>query len=191
MVNLNLVTNLNQVKQNLSQYNKELQEDKMTIRPNSIQQWYYIMDLDMFGPSRYIGYQDIDINKYNLSNMLDGGKTTKALSKWFNVCNDLDIYEKITDKLIDYLSSYNMDVRRNSNKQPSFKLNLLQEDLPKLKQLYLYEKVVIDKGQCQTCNKSFWRNRFMHMKTAVHFVLENVCQKGSSMNMVHLIIFIL
>jgi len=137
---------------------------EMTLRPNGVQQWYYMMELDIFGPSRYIGYQEIDINKYNRAYSLDGGKTTYALSEWFVVCDSPDLIEKITDKLVGYLSQSNMDVRRNSNKQPSFKLNFLQDDIPKLKKLYLSEKVVIDNGKCQTCNKSFWEEPFHALK---------------------------
>lgn len=81
MVTLNLVTDIEQVKRNIIQYNKELQEDQMNIRPNAIQQWYYIMELDMFGPSRYIGYQNVDIERYNNAFSLDGGKITYAMKK--------------------------------------------------------------------------------------------------------------
>ncbi|MBO1626146.1 hypothetical protein [Bacillus arachidis] len=161
MGRLDLVTNIEQVKRNIIQYNKELQENKMTIRPNFIQQWYYIMELDMFGPSRYIGYQNVDILQYRDCHNLDGGKTTYAMKKWFDLYEEPILFEKISDKLIDYLAQFDLDVRRNPEKLPSFQLNLLKEDIPKLEQLYLSNEVLIaETTVCQNCHKSFHEEPF-------------------------------
>ncbi|MEK4713573.1 hypothetical protein [Sporosarcina sp. FSL K6-5500] len=157
---LNLVTNLDQIKQNLKQYNHELQNGEMTLRTNGVQQWYYMMELDLFGPSRYIGYEGVTIHKHSQAFELHGGKTTSALNKWFQLCDDPELLLKITDKLLDHLSQLDMDVRRNKEEQPVFKLNLLKEDIPKLKKLYLTEKIIVDDSSCHTCHKPFYKEPF-------------------------------
>ncbi|QIC47155.1 hypothetical protein GAG94_08525 [Lysinibacillus sphaericus] len=165
MVRLQLVTNLEQVKQNLQQYNLELQNRQMSLNTSGVQQWYYIHELDLFGPSRYIGYADITIQKHERASYLNGGETTQALSKWFKKCDNLELYDKITNKLIDYLSQFDMDVRRNGKTRfPSFKLNLLKEELPKLEALYVYSDNLDEKAPeqtiCQTCQKHFFEEPF-------------------------------
>ncbi|WP_391203254.1 hypothetical protein [Psychrobacillus sp. L4] len=157
---LNLVTNLDQIKQNLKQYNHELQNGEMTLRTNGVQQWYYMMELDLFGPSRYIGYEGVTIHKHSQAFGLDGGETTRALNKWFQLCDDPELLLKITDKLVDHLAQLDMDVRRNKEEQPVFKLNLLKEDIPKLKQLYLTEKIIVDDSNCHTCHNPFYKEPF-------------------------------
>lgn len=165
MVRLQLVTHIDQVKQNLHQYNSELQNGQMSLNTNGVQQWYYIHELDLFGPSRYIGYADVTIKKHERAWSLNGGKTTQALNKWFKRCDDPELCDKITDKLIDYLSQFDMDVRRNgTTRQPSFKLNLLKEEIPKLEALYLtsntQQEVIAEQTHCQTCQKTFYKEPF-------------------------------
>lgn len=145
MVRLQLVTHIDQVKQNLQQYNSELQNGQMSLNTNGVQQWYYIHELDLFGPSRYIGYADVTIKKHERAFSLSGGKTTQALNKWFKRCDDPELYDKIADKLIDHLSQFNMDVRRDGKtRQPSFKLNLLKEEVSKLEEIYLNSNIQKD-----------------------------------------------
>ena len=165
MVHLQLVTHIDQVKQNLQQYNSELQNGQMSLNTNGVQQWYYVHELGLFGPSRYIGYADITIQKHERAGRLDGGETTQALNKWFKRCDDPELYGKITNILIDYLSQFDMDVRRNSKtRQPSLKLNLLKEEIPELETLYLSsttpQKLIEEKTQCQTCQKIFYEEPF-------------------------------
>ncbi|MFS0576426.1 hypothetical protein AB1K83_12375 [Sporosarcina sp. 179-K 3D1 HS] len=165
MVHLQLVTHIDQVKQNLQQYHSELQSGQMSLNTNGVQQWYYVHELGLFGPSRYIGYADITIQRHERAGRLNGGETTQALNKWFKRCDDPELYEKITNKLIDYLSQFDMDIRRNSQtRKPSFKLNLLKEEIPALKTLYLSsttpQKQKEENIQCQTCQKTFYEEPF-------------------------------
>ncbi|PEY34813.1 hypothetical protein CN354_16250 [Bacillus cereus] len=115
----------------------------------------------MFGPSRYISYQNVDILQYRTCHNLDGGKTTYAMKNWFDLYEDPIFFEKISGKLIDYLAQFDLDIRRNPEKLPSFQLNSLKEDIPKLEQLYLSNEVLIDDTTvCQTCHKSFHEEPF-------------------------------
>lgn len=146
MGTLNLVEHIQQVEKNLEQYNLELKNGEMTLSPKRVEQWYYIHDSNLFGPSRYIGYTDITIEKYMDADYLDGGETTQRLKKWFDKCEDDILFEKIAEKLVEYLSDFDKDIRRNSNGEPSIKLNLLKTEIPSLKKMYLEENIAINKN---------------------------------------------
>jgi len=45
--------------------------------------WYYIKEIDMFGPNKYIGYKEINTSKYNRGYGLDGRDTERVLQQWF------------------------------------------------------------------------------------------------------------
>lgn len=154
MVHLQLVTTLDQVKQNLNQYNLELQNGEMTLSTNRVRQWFYSMELDLFGPSRYIGYQDITIQKHQQALHLDGGETNNALSKWFVKCEDPELLNLLSAQLADYLAQFGMSTGK------SFGLNLLKEDIPKLKANYLSTSVNNEFKRCQTCNRQFTEEPF-------------------------------
>ncbi len=146
MGTLNLVEHIQQVEKNLEQYNLELKNGEMTLSPKRVEQWYYIHDSNLFGPSRYIGYTDITIEKYMDADYLHGGETTQRLKKWFDKCEDDILFEKIAEKLVEYLSDFDKDIRRNSNGEPSIKLNLLKTEIPSLKKMYLEENIAINQN---------------------------------------------
>jgi hypothetical protein len=45
--------------------------------------WYYISDLDAFGPSKYIGYKDMNTSRYARGRHKTGVDTEKVLRQWF------------------------------------------------------------------------------------------------------------
>lgn len=47
--------------------------------------WYYIPELDMVGPSKFIGYKGMTAEAYMNSTELDGKVTEPILSRWFDV----------------------------------------------------------------------------------------------------------
>lgn len=47
--------------------------------------WYYIPEIDMVGPSKFIGYKGMTAAEYMSSSELDGKVTEPALSRWFTV----------------------------------------------------------------------------------------------------------
>lgn len=154
MVHLQLVKTLNQVKQNLKQYNLELQNGQMSLSSNRVRQWFYIMELDFFGPSRYIGYEDITIQKHQQATNLDGKETNKALSRWFVECDDPELFNLLSIKLTDYLAHFDMSPGKR------YGLNLLKEDIPKLKANYLSNTPNSEITKCQTCNRHFTEEPF-------------------------------
>lgn len=154
MAHLEVVTTIDQVKQNLKQYNFELQNGEMTLSTNRVRQWFYIMELDLFGPSRYIGYQNITIQKHQQASHLDGGETNNALSKWFVKCEDPELFNLLSARLTDYLAQFGMSPGK------SYGLNLLKEDIPKLKANYLSTSANNENTRCQICNRQFTEEPF-------------------------------
>lgn len=136
---LKLIENSDEVKRNIIQYNRELKEGRMHLSTNGVQQWYYIEEIDLFGPSRYIGYQDVTIEKHSRSSWLSGGETTNEINKQgFMLCEEGDLKDRLTDHLINQLSIYNRDVRRDSKSRlPKFKLNILKSELKIIKNRFL------------------------------------------------------
>lgn len=123
MVNFSLVEDITQVEQNIKQYDFELRNNELFLNPKEVQQWYYIHHLGLFGPSKYIGYVDMTNSKYEKykkydvdfnNNPLDGRETTHKLRAWFEKCDNDILFEKITEKLVDYLSKFKKDVRKSS-----------------------------------------------------------------------------
>lgn len=46
-------------------------------------QWYYIPELNVFGPSKYIGYKNMNTSKYDRGKRKTGVGTEKILKEWF------------------------------------------------------------------------------------------------------------
>lgn len=88
MVNeLKLVESLDEIKKNIIQFNHDIEVNE-EMRKRFLahyKQWYYIKELDMFAPSKFIGYKDMDADKYNNKDGTgaDGRKTELALRNWF------------------------------------------------------------------------------------------------------------
>lgn len=45
--------------------------------------WYYIPDLNAFGPSKYIGYKNMSTSNYARGKRKTGVDTEKILKEWF------------------------------------------------------------------------------------------------------------
>jgi predicted HNH restriction endonuclease len=107
MVNeLKLVESLEEVKKNIIQFNHEIEENEEMRKRflSHYKQWYYIKELDMFAPSKFIGYKDMNADKYinKDGTGADGRKTELALRNWF-VKKDVP---KLLDELQERMSSY-------------------------------------------------------------------------------------
>ncbi|MEQ8652416.1 MAG: hypothetical protein RIC87_08130 [Kiloniellales bacterium] len=87
-----LVTNKNQVIQNIVRFNEEIitapMDSILVSRLSQFISWYAIDQFGedpLFGPSKFIGYVNMDCNKYeNMSTeCLHGSNTESRLKKWF------------------------------------------------------------------------------------------------------------
>lgn len=84
-----LVTSVNEVLENIIQFNKDLkQETDIISQLSQFRHWYYIPQLDLFGPSKYIGYCKMNTEKYNRGSNKTGVDTEKVLKQWFIKLNN-------------------------------------------------------------------------------------------------------
>ena len=115
-----LVSSTDSVREAINRYNKELKQcSDLVKRMPFVRSWYAIQEDDgnwKFGPSKWVGYDDLDANTYlNQSNKtLDGRKTEAHLSKWFQEVNPTsELYVNLTVFLANYDKSPNKLVRIN------------------------------------------------------------------------------
>lgn len=117
-----LVTSYDQVVANVVQYNRELDlsEDVVT-QVAQTQHWYYIPTFDMFGPSKYIGYKDMNCSFYNRGHRLTGQVVRKSgfdteprLSLWFRELQPTDpLLPKLQFKLESRMASLGKHLRKS------------------------------------------------------------------------------
>jgi 5-methylcytosine-specific restriction enzyme A len=87
-IKLPLVENIIEVLENIKTFNKELSNSQHLIRKlSSFKQWYYCSELDMFGPSMFIGYKKNTADEYergtsNNDRYMDGWDTEAIIRQW-------------------------------------------------------------------------------------------------------------
>jgi hypothetical protein len=80
----NLVTEYNDVLINIYQFNEDLRNDEeVSFYLSQFKHWYYIPDLNMFGPSKYIGYKNMNSIVFNQGIQKSEVETGKVLKEWF------------------------------------------------------------------------------------------------------------
>ncbi|MBT2663260.1 hypothetical protein J7E35_19710 [Bacillus sp. ISL-45] len=79
-----LVTSLAEVKSNIEQFNQDLKAQTDIVNQlTQFKHWYYIPSIDSFGPSKYIGYKDMDTERYDRGKRKTGVDTERELKQWF------------------------------------------------------------------------------------------------------------
>ncbi|WP_243526697.1 hypothetical protein [Bacillus pseudomycoides] len=126
-----LVKNLDEVKRNIIRFNLDIQEDEQ-IRKGFFPyflQWYYVKELDMFAPSKYIGYKNMNAHKYkNKGSQMDGRETERVLKEWF-------IKEDIPELLVELKVRYGDYGTINKGSE----MHILEDDITDLFNLELDE----------------------------------------------------
>lgn len=79
-----LAESFEDVVESVSAFNRDLTgsqdlQDKLSY----FRAWYYIPELKMVGPSKFIGYKGMTAIKYSQSTGLDGKATEPTLTQWF------------------------------------------------------------------------------------------------------------
>ncbi|GEM_PF-901949 len=101
-----LVDNLEQVKRNVVQFNHDIKENEELRKRflSRYRQWYYIAELNMFAPSKYIGYKEMNAQKYNNKDDTgaDGRKTEAVLRKWFIKKDKPELLEELRNRMLVY-----------------------------------------------------------------------------------------
>jgi hypothetical protein len=79
-----LVTSLEEVRNNVKQFNLDLKAQTDIVNQlTQFKHWYYIPSLDAFGPSKYIGYKDMNTERYDRGRSKTGVDTERELKQWF------------------------------------------------------------------------------------------------------------
>lgn len=92
------VETLEQVKTNLMQFQVDIIENKEFRRRYFpyFRQWYYFEGLDMFAPSKYIGYQNMNAIRYIHKDPTTDGRLTEAvLKEWFVRVESNELMEEL------------------------------------------------------------------------------------------------
>ena len=110
------------VQDNVQQFNYDLKFDtELCSRLNQFRSWYYIPELDQFGPSQFVGYQGMDATQYKEGD-LDGEATERVLWKFFRPIQRSNPRRgELETKLFDLCSLY----RKRPNK--SHRINIPRE----------------------------------------------------------------
>ena len=92
---------------NVHRFNFDLDFDtELVTRLNQFRSWYYIPDLDQFGPSQFVGYQGMNATQYK-EGCLDGEATERALSRFFRpIQRSNPLREELEARLLDLCSRY-------------------------------------------------------------------------------------
>ena len=88
--------------------------DFISSRLNFFRHWYYFDEIDMFAPSKFIGYKNMNAKTYEAfivsdPNNLDGRDTEKVLIKYFDEASGEE-KDKLVEKLSAFLSQYGKSI---------------------------------------------------------------------------------
>ena len=79
------VTLQSEVSENAKSFNEGLERsENLRNLLSYYRAWYYIPELDMVAPSKYIGYKHITPERFITEQGLDGRETEPIMSKWFD-----------------------------------------------------------------------------------------------------------
>lgn len=106
-----LVISLEEVIENIVQFNKDLeQETDIITQLRQFKHWYYVPALDLFGPSKYIGYRKMNTDNYARGYNKTGVDTEKVLKQWFiKLSNSSEKGIKLMKQLKKLLDLYNKE----------------------------------------------------------------------------------
>lgn len=99
--------------ENVKQFNNDLKNSTDIVSQLSMfKHWYYVSEIGMFGPSKYIGYVDMNVGKYNRGKNKDGRDTEKILVKWFRK-STIEETNELTPELNHLFFGYRKKLRKN------------------------------------------------------------------------------
>ncbi len=111
---MEIVTLLSEVSDNARSFNEGL-ENSEHIRNllSYFRAWYYIPELDMVAPSKYIGYKNINPERFITEQGLDGRETEPVMGKWFDRLNvETTEGRYVSDKVAELTARYGKSINR-------------------------------------------------------------------------------
>ncbi|MDN4493589.1 hypothetical protein [Ureibacillus aquaedulcis] len=112
-----LVTSLEEVVKNVIQFNEDLENHTDIVTQLSMFiHWYYIPTINAFGPSKYIGYKNMNTEKYDRGKRKTGVDTEKELKEWFvKLSVESEKAQELMEELYKLLEKHDKKVRSNAN----------------------------------------------------------------------------
>lgn len=113
-----IVTKATDVIRSISAFNAALDASEgLQERLAYVRGWYAVRNGDgdwAFGPSKFIGYQNLTADEYlTPKSGLDGRKTEAQLVQWFQLVDeDTELYDELWDALIEFLDRYDKEPSR-------------------------------------------------------------------------------
>jgi predicted RNase H-like HicB family nuclease len=84
-----LVKSLDEVRASIRQFNADLERSaELAARLKMNRAWYYDPELDMIGPSKFIGYAGMTAERYLQEGAADGKQTEPVLKRWFRLLDN-------------------------------------------------------------------------------------------------------
>lgn len=113
-----LIANYNDIVENVKTFNECIRNSNLLIdRLSQFRHWYYIVELEMFAPSKFIGYKGNNSEEYRIgtspvNGYMDGRNTERVLSQLFNglQAEGHEIHHK---ELVDFLYSFGKSPNQN------------------------------------------------------------------------------
>ncbi|MGG3916004.1 hypothetical protein [Rossellomorea vietnamensis] len=111
-----LVTSLQEVIYNIEQFNKDLMEETdILTQLTQFKHWYHMPANNSFGPSKYIGYKDMNTTKYARGENKTGVDTEKILKQWFiKLPSESKKSQVLMEELSELLGLYGKRIRSNA-----------------------------------------------------------------------------
>jgi hypothetical protein len=110
------VGNEEEIKQSVQAFNQGLTENReLQSQLSYFRAWYYIPELNMVGPSKFIGYKGMTSDIYLGNRETDGRDTEPVLSRWFNILStDTPEYSYVENMVEKLLSRYGKTLNRKA-----------------------------------------------------------------------------
>lgn len=111
-----LVLSLEEIVRNVEQFNRDLlEETDIVTQLTQFKHWYYIPSVNAFGPSKYIGYKEMNTTRYARGKGKTGVDTEKILKQWFvKLSKESKQSQELMEELANLLDKYNKKVRSNA-----------------------------------------------------------------------------
>lgn len=110
-----LTKDVDEIKENMKRFERAFKEGKseITDKLSQFKRWYYNEKLDIFAPSKFIGYKDMTPETYDsIYKNIDGRETEKILKDLSNEVKDESKREKLLRELDARLSEFDKKINK-------------------------------------------------------------------------------
>ena len=110
-----LTKDVDEIKENMKRFEKAFKNGRseITDKLSQFKRWYYNEELDVFAPSKFIGYKNMRPETYdNIYKNIDGRETERILKDFSNEVEDENKEEKLLTELDARLSEYDKEINK-------------------------------------------------------------------------------